>query len=543
MGQVYRARDTRLKRDVALKFLPDSFAADADRLARFQREAEVLASLSHLNIAGIYGLEESAGVRALVMELVEGETLADRIARGPIRFEEALPIARQICEALEAAHEQGIIHRDLKPANIKVTPNGQAKVLDFGLAKLNEPNGRNTPDAPHALSMSPTMTSPAMTGVGVLLGTAAYMSPEQAAGKSVDKRADLWAFGVVLFEMLTGRQVFAGETVSHVVASVLKDEPDWRALPSNTPGAIGRLLRRCLEKDSRQRLDSAASARLEIDDALTNRAETGPGTAPVGIVALWSRRRAMPWVIAAAASAGLAIVLGSWAPWRTAPVPPSQQLRVELGVDASLSTDQGAAAVLSPDGNTLAFTARRPGVADSDPDLYTRRLDQLEATLLPGTEGAHNPFFSPDGQWIAFFAAGKLKKILVTGGAVVTLCDAPNGRGGWWADDGTIVFTPNNTPQARLLRVSSAGGTPQALTMLASAEVTQRWPQVLPSGRAVLYSSSATTNTWESANIVVQHCPRVSGKSFWRRVTTPGICLVATLCTSTKGHCSLRRSI
>ncbi len=508
MGQVYRARDTRLKRDVALKFLPGSFAADADRLARFQREAEVLASLSHPSIAGIYGLEDSAGGPALVMELVEGETLADRLARGPIPPDEALPIARQICEALEAAHEQGIIHRDLKPANIKVTPNGHAKVLDFGLAKLNEPNGSNASDVSNALSMSPTITSPAlMTGVGVLLGTAAYMSPEQAAGKSVDKRADLWAFGVVLFEMLAGHQMFAGETVSHVLASVLKDEPDWRALPSDTPSSVRRLLRRCLEKDRKQRLDSAAGARLEIDDALTKRADGLPGSVNLPVVAASRWRRALPWMVAAAMSAGLAVVLGLWAPWRTMPLSASQQLRVDLGVNASLSTDQGAAAVLSPDGNMLVFTARKPGVADSDPDLYTRRLDQLEATLLPGTEGAHNPFFSPDGQWVAFFGAGKLKKILVTGGAAATLCDAPNGRGGWWADDGTIVFTPNNTPQTRLLRVSSAGGTPQPVTMLASGEVTQRWPQVLPGGRAVLYSSGATTNTWESANIVVQLLP------------------------------------
>src|ERR1041384_700837 len=271
MGEVYRARDTKLKRDVAIKILPESVASNPERLARSRREAEVLASLNHPQIAAIYGLEESDGTRALVMELVDGETLADRIARGAIPLDEALPIARQIADALEAAHEQGIVHRDLKPANIKVRPDGTVKVLDFGLAKLNAPNDPNAPNGPNALSMSPTITSPAMmTGMGMLLGTAAYMSPEQAKGREADRRSDIWAFGCVVFEMLTGKRAFAGDDVPDTLVAVLRDAPDWSALPAGTPTVIRKLLRRCLEKDRKKRLADAADARLEIDEALAS---------------------------------------------------------------------------------------------------------------------------------------------------------------------------------------------------------------------------------------------------------------------------------
>ena len=356
-------------------------------------------------------------------------------------------------------------------------------------------------------TLSPTITSPAlMTGVGVFLGTAAYMSPEQAAGKPVDKRADLWAFGVVLMEMLTGRRVFDSETVSHVLAAVLKDDPDWKTLPPNTPVSIRRLLRRCLEKDRRRRLDSAAAARLEIDEAIA--APSGDAaTADGGRVDVRSSRwqRALPWSLLGAALVALASVLMLWAPWRAVPPPASQRLSVELGVDASLVVDQGAAAVLSPDGNLLVFAAQRTGASGSQ--LFVRRLDQLQATPLSGTDGARNPFFSPDGQWIAFFAGGKLKKISVTGGAAVTLCDAPNGRGGTWAEDGTIVFTPINVSQTPLLRVSSAGGTPQLATALGEGESTQRWPQMLPGGRGLLYTSAPTLTDLESANLVVLPLP------------------------------------
>ena len=501
MGEVYRATDTNLGRQVAIKVLPDAFAQNAERLARFEREAKTLAALNHPHIAQIYGLEKSAGVQALVMELVEGHTLADRLTRGAIPLDEVLPIARQIADALEAAHTQGIIHRDLKPANIKVRTDGTVKVLDFGLAKAMDAAGASTANA----TMSPTISIDA-TQAGIILGTAAYMSPEQAAGKAADKRSDLWAFGVVLFEMLAGRRVFDGETVSHVLASVLKDEPNWAALPTDTPVPLRRLLRRCLEKDRKRRLDSAADARLEIEEALTTpsiEANVFSGAGAVAQRPAW--RRALPWVVAAACAAALALVLALQAPWRSAPPPSPRWLSTELGADASLPIDQGAAAVLSPDGSLLAFAAQRRSGGENQ--LFVRRLDQLEAVQLSGTDGARNPFFSPDGQSIAFFSGGKLKRIAVAGGAAVTLCDAPNGRGGTWAEDGTIVFTPDSAPNVGLLRVSSAGGTPQPVTTLAEGEVTQRWPQMLPGGKAVLYTGAPGTTAWDKANIVVQPLP------------------------------------
>jgi serine/threonine-protein kinase len=504
MGEVYLARDTRLDRDVALKVLPDLFAADPDRLARFEREARVLASLRHPNIAGIYGLEEADGVRALVLELVDGETLADRIARETLPLQEALGIARQIADALAAAHEAGIVHRDLKPANIKITSTGSVKVLDFGLAKALEAESVRSD-----LSMSPTLTSPAATRVGVLLGTAAYMSPEQARGKAVDRRSDLWAFGCVLYEMLTGRHAFEGDEITDVIARIIERDVDLRALPPATPPSIRRLLRRCLEKDRNRRLADASDARLEIDEALGG----GPVDAnlPRDVPAAPSAwQRALPWAIAGAALvvAGASVLL--WAPWRSAP--PSAPLRLgsELGVDASLVPDQGASAVLSPDGALLAFTAQKS--TSDTPQLYVRRLDQLQPAPLAGTDGARNPFFSPDGQWIAYFAGGKLKKTAVAGGATVTLCDAPNGRGGTWTDDGTIIFSPNNTPSVTLMRVPAAGGNPEPLFRLAEGETTQRWPQVLPGGKAILYSSAASLTGWEDANLVIQPLAGGPGK-------------------------------
>ncbi len=499
MGEVYRATDSNLKRSVAIKVLPASVAGDADRLARFQREAEVLAALNHPNIGAIYGLEKTPDFTALVMELIEGDDLSQRIARGAIPLGEALPIAKQIADALEAAHEQGIIHRDLKPANIKVRSDGTVKVLDFGLAKAMEPAAGSSP----SVSMSPTLTTPAMTQAGIILGTAAYMSPEQAAGKPVDKRSDLWSFGVVVLEMLTGQPVFTGETVSHVLASVLKSDPDWTTLPVTTPSALRRLLRRCLEKDRKRRLSDAADARLEIEEALTAPAD-GAANSPnpeshiPNPVSSW--RQTLSWAVAAAAL-GAAAVLTLWAPWRSTTVPAPRKLLAGIGADASLATDRGASAILSPDGTMLAFVALQEGQTR----LFIRKLDQLQASALTGTEGAASPFFSPDGQWIAFFGGDKLKKVSVTGGAAIALCDAQTGRGGTWADDDAIIFTPQGGVGANslLMRISAAGGKPAPFGTPLEGGKTQRWPQTIPGGSAILYTEHSAGGGFDGANIVV----------------------------------------
>jgi Tol biopolymer transport system component len=491
MGEVYQAHDTKLGRDVAIKVLPEAFAHDPERLSRFQREAKMLAALNHPNIATIYGIEQSGDTSYLVMELVSGETLQERVRRdGAVPVEEALAIAKQIAEALEAAHEKGIIHRDLKPANVKVTPEGEVKVLDFGLAKAFAGDA-----ASEDMSNSPTL-SRAATMQGVILGTAAYMSPEQARGKAVDKRTDIWAFGCVLYELLTGKQTFHGEDVTDILAAVVRAEPDWTALPARISPSIRVLLQRCLRKDRRQRTPDAATIRIEIEDAIA--APKDPGATQAAPSARGWREQVAWGVAAAFALIAIAFAIGFV---MRAPKPPQpMRLSAEIGVDASLYTALGPATIFSPDGTRLAFV-----VAGSDQQgrLYVRSLDQLQASALSGTEGASYPFFSPDGQWIGFFAEGKLKKISVQGGAVVTLCDSLNGRGGSWGDDGTIVFAPDAL--AALSKVSSAGGTPQPLTTLdtASDEVTQRAPQVLPEGKAVLFTSSARRNSYEDASIVV----------------------------------------
>jgi len=486
MGEVYRARDSKLGRDVALKVLPAAVADDPERLARLQREAQVLASLNHPNIAHIYGLES----RALVMELVEGPTLAERIAAGPLPLDEALPIARQIAEALEAAHEKGIVHRDLKPANIKVTPQGLVKVLDFGLAKALE-------DSPASgeLANSPTL-SLAATKAGIILGTAAYMSPEQAKGKPVDRRADIWAFGVVLHEMLTGRQMYASETVSETLASVLLKEPALDTLPASTPWHIRQLLERCLRKDPRSRLRDIGEARVVLEEA-----PRSPVALPAAVrqSAIFSLQSAIAAVFALVAIVALAML---WKATRPAPLAPLQRFHADLGLDTGQATSYGAATIISPDGTRLAFVARG---ADGRSRIHTRLLEQSQASPLAGTENARSPFFSPDGQWVAFFADGKLKKISVQGGTAVTLCDAADDRGGSWGEDGQIVFTPNT--RSGLLRVSDAGGAPTLITELSKdrAESTHRWPQVLPGsgGQAVLFVTTAAAN-YEEANIEAQ---------------------------------------
>ncbi len=484
MGEVYQATDTNLKRQVAIKVLPDSLAGDTERLARFQREAEVLAALNHRNIAQIYGLERSGGSAALVMELVEGPTLADRIAQGAIPVPDALAIARQVAEALEAAHDLGIVHRDLKPANIKVRPDGTVKVLDFGLAKAVGPGG--TDRLPSNLANSPTLTSPAlMTVMGTILGTAAYMSPEQAKGRPADRRADIWAFGVVLFEMLTGRQTFPGDDVTEVLAAVVRGEPDWRALPATTPPAIETLLRRCLRKDPHKRLADASTARLEIEDAIEGRgAVNAPERSP-------GATRAS---ISVAVAAGTALVaLGALLAWMMKPGAPAAALRrteVQVTLPSTDTLDESANNLaISLDGRTIAYVANRDGVAR----LYVRSLSSFEAAPLAGTEGAFNPFFSPDGRWIGFFAQDKLKKIPVGGGAAQAIAaDSGPSGGASWGEDGTIVYAPAaTTGRFGLWRVSANGGTPVKLTTpdVGKGEYSHRYPQILPGGKAVLFTA------------------------------------------------------
>ena len=473
MGEVYRATDTKLGREVAIKVIPDSFANEPDRMARFAREAQVLASLNHPNIAAIYGVED----RALVMELVPGPTLAERIAAGAMPLEEALPLVHQLIDALEYAHERGVIHRDLKPANIKVTPDGRLKVLDFGLAKaLGSESASGNPSASPTLTMRDTMA-------GALVGTAAYMAPEQARGHAVDKRADIWAFGVVLCEMLTGRRLFGGPTISDTLAAVLTREPEW----THVPAGARRLLRACLERDSKRRLRDIGDARRLLEDA---EAPPPAVSAPPS--------RPLPWIVSTAALALIA-AYASWTAWRaTRPVErPLQRFSVDLGPEAIIGNR--VTAILSPDGNRLVFAIRN---ADGSVQLATRTLDQPKATPLAGTEGAADPFFSPDGQWVGFFASGKMKKISVHGGATVNLCNASAPRGAAWNDDGTIILSPALT--SGLQRIPDSGGPFHPLTDPAkSGEVSHRWPQILPGGQAVLYIGSVFAGNYEEASIEV----------------------------------------
>ncbi len=494
MGEVYRAHDTKLGRDVAIKVLPEAFAHDVDRLSRFQHEAKMLASLNHPNIATIHGLEQSDGTSYLVMELVSGKTLAERVNAGALKIEEALKLGGQIAEALEAAHEKGVIHRDLKPANVKVTPEGRVKVLDFGLAKAFGGDGGRD------LSNAPTLTAMG-TEEGRILGTPAYMSPEQARGKALDKRTDIWAFGCVFYELLTGKVAFREVTVSDTIVAVLEREPDWQVLPSATPAKIRDLLRRCLQKDVNKRCRDAGDVRIEIEEALAAPPSVGAST-PRPATRGW-RDRLTQAGLAVFVLTTVALAIGFALRALKSPQSPQPvRLNAEIGADASLDTSLGPSALLSPDGTRLVLVASG---ADQKRHIYVRSLDQLQATALSDTEGARDPFFSPDGQWIGFFADGKLKKISVQGGAAATLCDALDDRGGSWGEDGTIVFEPNN--RAALSKISSAGGTPQPLTTLdrQAEEVTQRWPQVLPGGKAVLFTSSSSTAvaSFEDAEIIV----------------------------------------
>ncbi|HXG56281.1 MAG TPA: protein kinase [Vicinamibacterales bacterium] len=491
MGAVYRARDTRLDRDVAVKIVHPSFAEDPGRLQRFEREARLLASLNHPHIATIHGLEEAGGVRLLIMELVQGITLARRISTGPLPVNEALAVAVQIAAAIEAAHEGGVIHRDLKPANVMLTPGGDVKVLDFGLAKAMAAE-ETGPEAPFAR----TRTSSG-TGAGVMLGTAAYMSPEQARGTGVDRRTDVWAFGCLLYEMLAGRRAFPGATDSDIIVAVLTLEPEWIALPENVPPAIRRLLRRSLEKDVRRRLHDIGDARLEIEDAIAGVPE------PVsGVVALPPQRaagRKGPWLAVTAAAIAGAALLG----WTLRPDPPpirsAAHFDIPLPDGARLAGLDFPAIALSPGETHLAFVASRGG----NSQLYVRPLQSPDAAPIPGTEDALCPFFSPDGQWIAFFASGKLKKVPVGGGPVRVLADGAIGFGGVWGTDGQLVFAPNNG--SSLLAVSAEGGPTRPVTTLDTArgEFSHRWPELMPDGETVLFVVG-TEGSWDDAQIVAQ---------------------------------------
>ncbi len=432
MGEVYRALDTRLKRQVAIKVLPSAVDADGARLARFQREAEVLAALNHPHIAAVYGLEELPTGKALVMELVEGETLADRIARAPVPIDEALAIAGQIAEALEAAHEQGIVHRDLKPANINVREDGTVKVLDFGLAKLADPGASREGD----LNQSPTITSGAMTGIGIILGTAAYMSPEQARGRAVDKRTDVWAFGAVLFEMLARRRAFEGESVTDTIAAVVKSTPEWSALPPDVPPHVVTLIRRCLEKDRKLRIGDMAVARF----ILTHGSDLGALAIAGGIApprtSLW--RRLLPVAVAASL---VGVAIGWFIPRRGASAPaPIARLQMSLSPAVALAGDPYSvrpgrtAFAISPDGQIVVMSATRDDVKQ----LWVRSLSGTAATPLAGTEDATGPFFSPDGTAIGFWVGRTLKRVPASGGPPVTIADVDSlGReAATWSTDG-----------------------------------------------------------------------------------------------------------
>jgi serine/threonine protein kinase/Tol biopolymer transport system component len=477
MGEVYRARDLKLKREVAIKVLPEEFARDADRVARFQREAEVLASLNHPNIAGIHELAEANGSRFLVLELVEGETLADRIARGPIPVEETLTIAKQICEALEAAHERGIIHRDLKPANVKLTQDGKVKVLDFGLAKAMELTSISA-----ALSNSPTLLSGTMGGM--ILGTAAYMSPEQAKGRSVDRRTDIFAFGCVLIEMLSGEPPFHGEDVTEILGRVVTAEPDWSKLPPGLPPAIQRLIRRALKKDVRQRLGDIHDAKLDIEDAVN----ASPSPAEAKDATIGKKRGASAWAIAAAALFGLTTAVLGFLYFKPKPTPPVQVTRFEIAQPTGLGFSSTFS--LSPDGRKLAVIASgRPF------QIAIHAFDSGQSRVLVGTEGATGePFWSPDSRYIVFWAGGKLQKIEATGGPTQTLCSFPAGiYGGFWTRDDKIVFGVNGP--TGLFQIAASGGMPSPLTQLESGELRSGYPSLLPDGKHFVYMRASSPTT------------------------------------------------
>jgi serine/threonine protein kinase len=476
MGEVYRAHDSKLGRDVAIKVLPEAFAHDPERLSRFQREAKMLASLNHPNIATIHGLEQSSGTSYLVMELVSGETLQERVKReGPVPVAEALAIAKQIAEALEAAHEKSIIHRDLKPANVKVTPEGMVKVLDFGLAKAFSDDA-TTED----IGNSPTL-SQAATMQGLILGTAAYMSPEQARAKACDKRTDIWAFGCVLYELVTGKQAFHGEDITEILAAVVKSEPDWSVLPAGIPVEVRDLLRRCLQKDKRLRLRDAGDAQIEIQDALAAPKESSatPSASPPTSM--------LPWTVAAAlALITAASMVYAFLNRPTAPHKTSTRFTISLPPGQEITTYPA----ITSDGQTVAYVTQQ---GTDDAQLYLRDLNSFESRAVPGSSGARQPFFSPDGKWVAFFAQGQLQKAEVAGGSPIRLTEAALPFGGTWEEDNTIIYVASLG--SGLLRIPANGGTPESLTKPdgAAGGYAHVFPQTLPGGRSVLFTTWGQT--------------------------------------------------
>ena len=480
MGEVFRARDTKLNRDVAIKVLPKAFAQDHERVARFKREAQVLASLNHPNIASIYGLEESAGALALILELVEGDDLSQRLRGGPIPMDEAVAIVRQIAEGLGAAHEKGILHRDLKPANIKVTPDGVVKILDFGLAKALDATASGTSGDAASLHNSPTASFHA-TEAGFILGTAAYMSPEQARGKPLDRRSDIWSFGVVLFEMLTGRRLFSGETSSDILAAVLTRDPDWTSLPATTPPRLRELLRKCLERNPKQRLHDIGDARLELDEKsgihLWSEPKLEPARAP---------RRA--WLSGLAVGATLTALIAALGAMMSRPAADAITVRLSILAPPSTSIFPDPTGVaISPDGTMVAFVV---GDAQrSDSQIWVRSLDTMAARRLEEADGGNLPFWSPDSRRIGFFTASKLKVVPAAGGPAEIICDSPNGRGATWSPSNVIVFAP--TWSGPLLRVAATGGVPTPVTTLDESRKQwgHRFPSFLPGGDRFLYAA------------------------------------------------------
>jgi Tol biopolymer transport system component len=482
MGEVFRAHDPRLKRDVAFKVLPASSVGDPERRRRFEREAQVLASLNHPAIAQIFGVELAGDAPIIVMEHVDGDTLADRVSRGKLPLDEAVAIAKQMCDGLEAAHERNIIHRDLKPANIKVRPDGSIKILDFGIARvLGNDTVVDAANSPTHLGGS--------TDAGIILGTAAYMSPEQARGRAVDRRADIWAFGCIVFEMLAGKPVFAGESTTDILADVVKKDPEWSELPAVPPGLI-ETLKRCLQKEPKHRIRDIGDVRFEIERALD------PAAAGAAAPA-WSRLAAAGWF-----AAGVALAAAAWLiaapprgqePTAAAPV----RTTISLPPQSTLALGRGSSVAISPDGRLLAFTAR----SQDKTQLYLRPLDQFESEAIAGTDEAANPFFSPDGRWVGFFSGDKLKKVSIDGGAPVFVADALNARGETWGADDMIYVTPSNN--VGISRVPARGGKPEPYTRVRQGELSHRWATILPDGKTLLFSVWNDAG-WELSRIAAQ---------------------------------------